>query len=203
MPRGPRVLADQAVYHIINRGISRSALFRCDEDFIVFLQLVKRYKIEMSFQLYHYVIMKNHIHLMIRIRRKKDLPRIMKSLTLAYTTRHHFKYKAYGYLWQGRYKSMEIADDRYMLSCGRYIERNPVKAGIVSDPKDYPWTSHRVYAFGEMSPIIDLNPAYLAISDAPDERRKQYRRFVLSDEEDIEREYKFKDLSSIGRKKKS
>jgi len=195
MPRGPRLIFDDAVLHIINRGIARSPLFRCEEDFMIFLELIKRYKKEIGFCLFHYVLMKNHIHLLLKINKAKDLARLIKSLTLSYTSRHHFKYKTSGYLWQGRYKSMLIGDDSYLLECGCYIERNPVKAGIVKDPADYPWTSYRTYAYGEENSIIDLNPAYLALSDDIETRRKIYIEYVLSSRE---KRYVFKDLSILG-----
>ncbi len=105
--------------------------------------------------------------------------------------------KIHGYLWQGRYKSMLIGDDAYLLECGRYIERNPVKAGLVEDPKDYPWTSYRTYAFGEENPLIDPNPAYLALSDDIEARRKKYTEYVLS-ARDTDKEYVFKDLYILG-----
>lgn len=195
MPRGPRLLFDNAVFHIINRGISRSTIFRCEEDFMLFLELIKRYKKEINFSLFHYVIMKNHIHFLLKINKAKDLPRIVKSLTLSYTTRYHFKYKTSGYLWQGRYKSMLIGEDKYLLECGRYIERNPVKAGIVKNPEDYPWTSYRVYAFGEENPLIDPSPAYLALSDDPEVRKSIYVDYVTKTRD---KEYVFKDLSVYG-----
>lgn len=195
MPRGPRLIFDDAVFHIINRGISRSALFRCEEDFMMFLELIKRYKKEIGFSLFHYVLMENHVHLLLKIDKAKDLARLIKSLTLSYTSRYHFKYKTSGYLWQGRYKSMVIGEDAYLLKCGCYIERNPVKAGLVKDPADYPWTSYRTYASGEENPIIDLNPAYLALSDDIETRRKIYIEYVLSS---IDKEYVFKDLSIFG-----
>ena len=90
---------------------------------------------------------------------------------------------------------MLIGDDSYLLECGCYIERNPVKAGIVKDPADYPWTSYRTYAYGEENSIIDLNPAYLALSDDIEVRRKAYIEYVLSSRE---KRYVFKDLSILG-----
>ncbi len=100
--------------------------------------------------------MQNHIHLLLKIHKAQSLPRLIKSLTLSYTRRFHFKYKTSGYLWQGRYKSMLIEEDRHLLECGRYIERNPLEAGVAETPQDYPWTSYRVYAFGESNNLIDL-----------------------------------------------
>ena len=198
MARGPRLIFDQAVFHIINRGISQNILFRRKEDFVIFLKLIARYKKEIGFSLFHYTLMSNHIHLLLKIYKAKDLSRLMKSLTLSYTSRYHFKYESSGYLWQGRYQSMLVGDDTYLLRCGRYIERNPVEAGLVENPEDYPWTSYRVYAFGEENPLIDLNPAYLAISDNPDVRKKTYIKHVLSST-DKNNEYAFKDLGAYGR----
>ena len=119
--------------------------------------------------------MPNHVHLIVEITSKTDLAKLMKQINLAYL--YHYKkiYSYSGHLWQGRYKSLIIDKDEYLITCGRYIELNPVRARLVKDPKDYKWSSYNVYAYGRKDDITDIDPLYLGLGKNDKERQKNYR----------------------------
>jgi len=146
MPRQPRFLLSQSYYHIITRGNNRNTIFKEKEDYFYFLKLIAKYKKEHPFDLYHYCLMPNHVHLLIQTRNAKDFSVFMKKLNLSYY--HYFK-KKYGWIghfWQNRFKSQPVGKDEYFIQCGKYIELNPIRANIVKDPKDYPYSSYNYYA---------------------------------------------------------
>jgi len=112
----------------------------------------------------------------------------MKQLNLAYLYHYRKKYKYWGHLWQGRYKSLIVARDEYLIKCGRYIEENPVRAKIVKRSEDYPWSSYRYYAFGEEEGLIDKDPLYDSLGKDLNERRKKYRE-AFEEEIDLTKRY--------------
>ena len=102
----------------------------------------------------------------------------MKQLNLAYLHHHKRRYGHVGHLWQGRYKSLIISEDEYLITCGRYIELNPVKAGITEDPKEYEYSSYNVYAYGRKDEIVEYNPIYLESGKTTKERKLNYRNDI-------------------------
>ena len=141
MPRVARILLDNACYHIINRGNQKQNIFQEEPDFEKYLEILRHYKKKYNFKLYAYCLMPNHIHLVIDIRKTSDLAKIMQGLTQTYTVWFNNKYNKVGRLWQGRFKSMLIQKDKYLIDCLQYIELNPVRADITSSPADYSWSS--------------------------------------------------------------
>ena len=141
MSRTARLLLENACYHIINRGNQKQNIFLENLDFEKYLEILKHYKNKYNFKLYAYCLMPNHIHLIIDVRKISDLAKIMQGLTQAYTAWFNDKYNKVGRLWQGRFKSMLIQKDKYLIDCLRYIELNPIRANITSSPADYPWNS--------------------------------------------------------------
>ena len=133
-----------------------------------------------KFLLHHYVLMKNHIHLCITMTQDTDLAKMMQGLQLSYNYYLRNKRDYVGYLWQGRFNSKIIGDDLYLLTAGLYIERNPVKAGIVDNPEDYPWSSYRCYALGESDPLIDPSPLYNDLRKSTGGRQKEYRELMAT-----------------------
>ncbi|MBE0596628.1 MAG: transposase [Desulfuromonadales bacterium] len=142
MPRVARGLADNHVYHILNRGNGRQAVFFSDEDFATFIELVgtagKRFAVESL----AYCLLPNHFHLLVRPARGAELGRFMQWLMTSHVRRHHRVYQGSGHLWQGRYKSFPVKDDAHLLTVMRYIEGNPVRAGLVASAREWPWSSH-------------------------------------------------------------
>src|SRR3989304_6142922 len=136
MPRSARIAPGDYVYHILTRGNNRQDVFQEEEDFKKYMELLLRYKEKYKFKLYHYVLMTNHVHLVLEpTERGGGLAEIMKGINLSYAQHYKRKYKHIGHFWQDRYKSIIISKDDYLLACGSYVELNPVRAMIVTDQK--------------------------------------------------------------------
>ncbi|MGV8058274.1 MAG: transposase [Smithellaceae bacterium] len=179
MPRTARVAPKEFVYHILTRGNNKQDVFKDEEDFRKYIDILKKYKEKYLFKLYHYVLMSNHVHLVMETTEAGgELAQIMKGINLSYA--HHFKnkYKYTGHSWQDRFKSIIISKDEYLLACGSYVELNPVRASMVKEPKEYPWSSYGANAYGRKDDLIDKHLIYQNI--ASDETvRREYRKFVL------------------------
>lgn len=179
MPRTARVAPKEHVYHVLTRGNNRQDVFEDEEDFRRYIDLILRYKERYNFKLYHYVMMTNHVHLVIEpTEGGGDLSEIMKGINLAYALYYKRKYHHTGHFWQDRYKSIIISKDEYLLACGSYVELNPVRAKMVEDPKEYRWSSYQAYGYGKRDVLVDEHPVHLRLSEDEIERRKKYRQFV-------------------------
>jgi putative transposase len=145
MPRTPRRLqwTEEACYHLMDRGHNREPIFADDEDRQAFLNLVGRYQKRFALRIYHYCLMSNHFHLLVQLGDPRRLSALMAGLLRAYVHHCSRRYDFAGHLWQGRFKSPAIECRTYLLSCGRYIERNPLEAALVAEPWQYPWSSAR------------------------------------------------------------
>ena len=181
MPRKPRQIVDQGCYHLIARGNNRLSIFAIEGGFETFKNLIQESKKKYSWKLMHYCLMTNHIHLLGQIEKGKDLPKLMQYLLFEYSRWYRMRVNYVGYLWQGRYKSSLIEKDSYFLECGRYIERNPLRAGIVRQAEDYRWSSYCYYAFGNDDPLIDEDPYYENLDADSKSRQACYREFVRLD----------------------
>ncbi|MDP3790667.1 MAG: transposase [Candidatus Omnitrophota bacterium] len=181
MPRIGRVIYDNAVYHILNRGHDRRRLFQEAEDFKSFKDMIARYKQKFQFDLYHYCFMSNHFHLLLKIAKGEELSFLMKGICQTYAFHYKRKHHFSGYLFQNRYKSILIEKDEYLMECGRYIERNPARAGIVDNPEKYYWSSYNFYAKTIPDDIITPDPLYIALSVIDAERRAKYIEYVSTD----------------------
>lgn len=175
MPRQPRIPLDVGVFHIMTRGNNKLAVFHERDDYQSYLRLLLDYKIKYSVLLYHYVLMPNHVHLLIETLASHSLSKFMHGLNLSYAQYHRRKYGGVGHFWQDRFKSALVEKDRYLLACGRYIELNPLRGNLVKVSEDYPWTSYRSYAYGEKTPLINFNPLYETLGPSPAERQQIYR----------------------------
>ena len=178
MPRPMRQLVDQGCYHVIARGNNRQVLFVDEKAFRYFLFLMARAKTRYPAKLYHYCLMPNHIHLLLEIGQGPHLPKAMQFLLQGYARWYGKRHTYSGHVWQGRYKSPLIQRESYYLEAGRYIERNPRRAGLVEDLRDYPWSSYRLYAYGHPDPLVDEDLYYHALGATPRERQLAYRNFV-------------------------
>jgi putative transposase len=178
MPRTGRIIFDNAVYHIFNRGHDRRRLFCEPDDFGTFKDMILRYKQKYQFDLYHYCLMANHFHLLLKIAKGSDLSMLMKGICQSYAFYYKRERSFSGYLFQNRYKSILIEKDEYLMECGRYIELNPVRANIVDTPGKYYWSSYNFYSKDEASNIITTDPLYIALSAIDVERKKKYIEYV-------------------------
>lgn len=179
MPRTARIAPREYVYHILTRGNNREDIFKDEEDYKKYIELLQRYKERYKFRLYHYVLMRNHVHLVLETtERGGGLAEVMKGINLSYAQYYKGRYKHIGHFWQDRYKSIIVSKDNYLLACGSYVELNPVRAKIVEDPRDYRWSSYNVYAYGGKDTVVDEHPIYKELSKDEAERRRRYREFI-------------------------
>lgn len=163
----------------MTRGNNRNTVFKSDEDYLYFIELVFKYKLEHPFELYHYCLMPNHTHFLIQTKKALDFSIFMKKLNLAYF--HHYKreYGWVGHFWQDRYKSQAVGKDAYFIQCGKYIELNPIKAKIVEKPEDYPYSSYRYYALGIRNNLITTDFIYEELGIDNIERQKNYQKLIV------------------------
>lgn len=177
MPRSLRLITERECYHVINRANSGQLIFDSPFAYHEYLTLLEKYAKKFNVLVYHYVLMPNHVHLLVEPT-NDDLPFFMQGITLTHTQRVHRRNKTHGHLWQGRYKNLHIDKDAYFLQCGNYIELNPVRAGIVATPSEYPWSSYHAYANGSYNSILTFDQFYLDLGRTPEDRQIKYRQLV-------------------------
>src|SRR3989338_926605 len=182
MPRKPRELTDGGIYHVFNRGNDRRQLFAEPEDYRCFINHLGQGVADRAGALYHYCLMPNHFHLLLQVQHGEDLPGLMHRTQLAYA-RYFKKTRAFvGHVFQERFRSPRIAEESYYLQCGRYIERNPVKARLVSQAADYAYSSAAHYARGAADPLLTPNPYYDGLGRSAEERQRRYQEFLTMEE---------------------
>lgn len=179
MARPLRITVPNLPFHVLDRGNNRQIVFQEEADFVYYLRLLRRYKDELKFKLYHFCLMPNHFHLVLEPTIEGSLPKIMMRSTLAYSWYFNQRYGGVGHVWQGRYKSSLVDKENYFIWCGLYVELNAVRAGLVSKPEDWRWSSYRFHAFGEIDPLtkglVDTSAYYSELGHAVGERQKNYR----------------------------
>ena len=143
MPRRPRVVLPHIPLHLIQRGNNRQVCFVADEDYRFYLEWLKEFAGKTGCRVHAYVLMTNHVHLLISADRGESPGVLMKALGQRYVQYFNRTYRRSGTLWEGRYRSCLTQAEDYLLACQRYIELNPVRAGMVEHPADYPWSSYR------------------------------------------------------------
>ena len=155
MSRLARQYSETGLYHVFFRGINKQNLFEEEQDYKIMLQTIEKLKKEMQFEVYAYCLMSNHVHILLKEREIGDISLIMKRLLTKYARWYNIKYKRSGTLIENRYKSKPVEVDQYFLALIRYIHQNPVKAKIVSNAEEYPWSSFNQYINGKES-IADI-----------------------------------------------
>ena len=161
--------------HVIQRGNNRQAIFHADDDYRAYLQWLGAAAQVNGCAIHAYVLMTNHVHLLVTPQTADSLPRMMQGLGRNYVRYINRAYRRTGTLWEGRYRAAPIDSDPYFLSCGVYIERNPVRARMVEHPRDYPWSSYPAHAHGKADPLITDHALYRALGRTKAERHKSYR----------------------------
>jgi putative transposase len=177
MPRPLRPIEDGLIYHVINRGNNRQNVFRKKSDFQAFLVALADLKTRKRFELYGYCLMRNHFHLLLRPA-DVSISRIVQSLLVSHTHRYHKHYSSGGHVWQGRFKSPVIQDDEHLLAVLRYIEANPLRAGLVTRADEYPWSSFRAHGLGLADPLLDRLISYEKISPSAKTRQRKWSEKV-------------------------
>lgn len=187
MPRRARLSVPGIPWHIIQRGINRSACFFSDEDYQYYLTTLAEQAEEHHCSIHAYVLMTNHVHLLITPENANSAALLMKNLGQRYVQYVNRYYRRSGTLWEGRFKSCLAQDDTYLLTCQRYIELNPVRARMVQKPDEYPWSSYLANTVGQLNSILTPHAQYLLLGRSKIERLEAYRSLFKAhmDEDEI------------------
>ena len=177
MPRGLRIAYPGAVYHVRSRGNDRKALFFDDDDRRHYLDLLCGVVSVCRLKVYAYVLMSNHIHLFLRTL-LSNISEAMYKVSGDYSHYFNKRYKRAGHLFESRFKSKLVQEDRYFLGLLRYVHMNPVKAGMAARPEQYAWSSHRAYLGNTDRVVSDPNEALRFFSDNLDRARAAYLDFL-------------------------
>jgi len=176
MPRKPRFNLIGIPQHVIQRGNNREPCFYSEEDYRRYLDDLKKSAEKFDCRIHAYVLMTNHVHLLVTPMVDFGVSQMMQALGRRYVYYVNRTYKRTGTLWEGRYKSSLVDSEQYLLTCMRYIELNPVRASMVDHPGEYKWSSYHTNAKnGGDDPFIEAHPSYLILGNIEDERKKAYR----------------------------
>lgn len=199
MAREPRIQESELHYHVIARCNNRAFHFEMAEDFEIYLGLLRLFKKKHQFKLFNYELMSSHVHLFLQPSATVPLGKTMHAIHWRFANDYNKRKKRKGHFWMGRYKNIPVETDEHALALMRYINRNAVRAGMVSKPGDWKYSGYRFYALGEPNDLLDPHPSYLGVSDDQETRRKYYQRFVCEvfPEEDV-RDPRFSENRYIG-----
>lgn len=178
MPRRKRLDLPGIPLHLVQRGIDRQACFFTDDDYHAYLEWLTEAARHYRCDVHAYVLMTNHVHLLATPLAPGAVARMMQYLGRYYVRYVNNRYGRTGSLWEGRYKASLVDSEHYVLACYRYIELNPVRAGIVIEPGAYRWSSYRAHALGAFDPLLRDHCAYLALGPGDIERQRSYRELV-------------------------
>lgn len=175
MPRRPRLTLPNIPLHLIQRGNNQQACFVADEDYRFYLDWLGDYAGKAGCRVHAYVLMTNHVHLLVSAERADAVGAMMKALGQRYVQYFNRTYRRSGTLWEGRYRSCLTQAEDYLLACQRYIELNPVRAAMVEHPGEYRWSSYRTNAQGEAESLIQPHAVYQALGTRAEDRQAAYR----------------------------
>lgn len=175
MARLRRLFLPGAANHVRLRGVDRQDIFRSDGDRLFLRSCIWNAAALHGLSVHAYVLMSNHIHLLATGAAEDTLPKVVQSVGRRYVAYFNHRYGRTGTLWEGRYRSTVIDSEAYFLNCQRYIEQNPVRAGIVADPAEFPWSSHRFNALGIPDDLLTPHPIMRSLGEDASECRRTYR----------------------------
>ncbi len=180
MARLPRIAPLGIPQHIIQRGNNQQVCFVCEQDMAFYADLLHEYSSKFLVEIHAWVFMTNHVHLLVTPLTKAAISHLMQSIGRRYVRYFNKEYHRSGTLWEGRFKSCLVQSDHYFLECQRYIELNPVRAGMVSDPADYIWSSYQCHALGKDIQINTPHDEYLRLGNTDKDRQSNYRALFRS-----------------------
>ena len=178
MARLPRLTLPGYPHHIIQRGNNRQPIFAATADYQVLLDLLDENARKFEVAIHAYVLMTNHVHLLATPQTSDGLPQMMQAVGRRYVRYFNDRQKRSGTLWEGRYRSTLIQTDRYLLACMAYIDLNPVRAGLVAQARDYPWSSHGHYIGQHLDKLVTPHPLYWELGNTPFAREAAYADWV-------------------------
>lgn len=178
MARLPRLTLAGYPHHVIQRGNNRQAIFASAADYQTMLELLDENARKFGVAIHAYVLMDNHFHLLATPQTADGLPQMMQAVGRRYVRYFNDSQKRSGTLWEGRYKSTLIQTERYLLACMAYIDLNPVRAGMVVQARDYPWSSHAHYVGLRSDKLLSPHPLVWALGNTPFAREAAYAELV-------------------------
>jgi putative transposase len=180
MSRRSRLKLDGIPIHIIQRGNNRNACFYADEDYQFYLESLDAYCHDEEVKVHAYVLMTNHVHLLVTPTDGNGPSWVMKRLGQRYVQYVNRTYLWHGSLWEGRFRSSLVGEENYFLTCHRYIELNPVRANMVSHPAEYQWSSYRANAQGEFDRVLSPHSLYEELGNDATARQIAYKKLFCS-----------------------
>lgn len=175
MARLPRLTIPGFPHHVIQRGNDRRAIFVDDVDRERYLATLREISTPVGLAVHAFVLMPNHVHLLVTPQAPGDVGRFIQALGRRYVRWFNDRHARKGALFESRYRSTVVEAERYLLTCMRYIELNPVRAGFVHDPSEFTWSSHAHHVGRAIDPLINDHPVYWALGNTPFERQAAYR----------------------------
>lgn len=175
MPRKTRFDLPGIPQHVIQRGNNREPCFFAEADYRRYLSDLSTSAKKYSCAIHAYVLMTNHVHLLVTSDIPYGISQMMQALGRRYVYYINHEHRRTGTLWEGRFKAALIDTEAYLLTCMRYIELNPVRAAMVAHPADYPWSSYAMNALGRADALVTPHPIYLALDAVPTRRQQAYR----------------------------
>lgn len=184
MARRARLQPSGIPLHIVHRGHNRTPCFLARSDYARYLKVLAEFAQAFGCHVHAYVLMPNHVHLLVTAESDHGASDLMKKAAQVHAQYMNWKHKKSGALWGGRFHSSPIQTDAYLFACYRYIEMNPVRAGMVLHPRDYEWSSYRSNAEGMTTSLLDPHSGYLALGPDPASRGDAYRQMFSADLDD-------------------
>ncbi|MDH3747529.1 MAG: transposase [Gammaproteobacteria bacterium] len=178
MPRPKRLCVPGLPHHVVQRGNNRNATFYQSEDCFTYLTFLDEAVQRHGVKVHAYVLMTNHVHLLLTPSDSDGLSLAMQTLGRRYVTYINKTYQRTGTLWEGRFKSSIVDRETYCLACYRYIELNPVRAAMVASPTDYQWSSYHTNGLGRADTLLTSHSCYLQLGNTRIERATQYRKLI-------------------------
>jgi putative transposase len=174
MARKLRIVIPGLPVHVVQRGVNRCDIFTNDKDRNIYLQFLIEASDKHACPVHCYVLMGNHVHLLMTPVQKGSLKATMHALNTRYVWHFNKRHKRTGPLWEGRYRDSVVDNDAYLKVCYQYIEFNPVRANFCTQPADYRWSSHRFHAYGELDMVVTAHMGYTMLGKTDAERQKRY-----------------------------
>ncbi|GGO68209.1 transposase [Bowmanella pacifica] len=175
MARRPRLNLAGVPQHVVQRGNNRQVCFYIDQDYAVYLDKLKEYSCRYKVAVHAFVLMTNHVHLLVTPTTPLGVSQMMQALGRYYVRYINVTHGRSGTLWEGRYKSSLVDSEHYLLLVSRYIELNPVRANMVAHPAEYPWSSYQHNALDKYIELLTAHPLYLALGTDVTSRKAAYQ----------------------------
>ena len=181
MARRMRMILPGVAVHVVQRGVNRASCFRADADHLVYLSNLRRLSEKHDCAVHAYCLMTNHVHLLLTPGAAYSCTALIRDLGQRYVPYFNQRHGRTGTLWEGRFRSCIVESARYVLACYRYIELNPVRAGMVKHPSEYPWSSYTVNNGIHADPLLSQHPVFAALASDAEKRQAAYEALFVEE----------------------